>query len=318
MKKILFIILILSVLTLGNSFVAFGANYPTKPIKLIVPWETGGATTFIAHALADHLKPILKQAIVVQNMPGGQATVGTHAVATAEPDGYTLGQIPIGPIVTQPIFQKTPYTHVDLEPVCQFSYLPFFLVCGGHTPYKTAQELIEFAKKNPDKVVYCHPGDQTVPYFSLKTFATGHGIKILKAVPYRGTGKALMDMIGGHVDVGPLSIVDIVPYMEGDKIRVLVFFGKKRWEQFPNVPSYEELGVKALPKVWNGIFAPKGTPKEIINLLERSVREAVFSKGFQEVMKKFQQPIEFLGSEEFKKVIEEDVKYFQRMKAEAK
>ncbi len=317
MKKILLIGFMLCFIISGNSFVAFGADYPTKPIKLIVPWETGGATTFIAHALADQLKPILKQPVVVQNMPGGQATVGTHAVATAEPDGYTLGQIPIGPIVTQPIFQKIPYTHVDLEPVCQFSYLPFFLVCGGHTPYKTAQELIEFAKKNPDKVIYCHAGDQTVPYFSLKTFVTLHGIKIVKAVPYRGTGKALMDMLGGHVDVGPLSIVDIVPYLEGDKIRVLVFFGKKRFEEFPDVPSYVELGVKALPKVWNGIFAPKGTPREILNLLERSVREAVFSKGFQEVMKKYKQPIEFLGSEEFRKVIEEDVKFFKRMKEEA-
>lgn len=318
MKKVLLVKLVVSVITLINPYTTFSADYPTKPIKLIVPWATGGITTFMAHALADHLKPILKEAIVVHNMPGAQGTVGTNTVVTSKPDGYTLGSIPIGPIVTQPIFEKTPYTHLDLEPVCQFSYLPLFLICGKHTPYKTAKELIEFAKKNPDKVVYHHPGDRTVPYFSLKTFATVHGIKILKAVPYPGMGKAVMDMIGGHVDAGPASIGEIVPYMEGDKIRLLVFFAKKRWEEFPDVPSSEELGVKALPKIWNGIFAPKGTPNEILNLLERSVREAVFSQGFQEAMKKLRQPIEFLNREEFKRVIEEDVKYFQKMKEEIK
>jgi tripartite-type tricarboxylate transporter receptor subunit TctC len=318
MKRNMVVFLILGLFILCNPFYSLGADYPTKPIKLIVPWATGGITTFMAHALADHLKPILKEAVLVHNMPGAQGTVGANAVVTSKPDGYTLGSIPIGPVVTQPIFQKTPYVHTDLEPVCQFSYLPLFLVCGGHTPYKTAQELIEFAKKNPDKVVYHHPGDQTVPYFSLKTFNTVHGIKIVKAVPYPGMGKAVMDMIGGHVDAGPASIGEIVPYMEGDRIRLLVFFAKKRWEEFRHVPSSEELGVKALPKIWNGIFAPKETPKEILDLLERSVREAVFSKGFQEAMKKLRQPIEFLGREEFKKVIEEDVKYFQRMKGEAK
>lgn len=318
MKKIFLIILVLSVVTLGNAFIAFGADYPTKPIKLIVPWATGGVTTFMAHALADHLKPILKEAVLVHNMPGAQGTVGANTVVTSKTDGYTLGSIPIGPVVTQPIFEKPPYVHTDLEPICQFSYLPLFLICGAHTPYKTVQELIEFAKKNPEKVIYHHPGDKTVPYFSLKSFASVQGIKIVKAVPYPGMGKAVMDMIGGHVDAGPASIGEIVPYMEGDKIRLLVFFAKKRWEEFPNVPSSEELGVKALPKIWNGIFAPKGTPKEILDLLERSVREAVFSKGFQEAMKKLRQPIEFLSREEFKKVIEEDVKYFQRMKEGAK
>lgn len=318
MKKNVIAFLIVSLLVVGTPFNALSVDYPKKPIKLIVPWATGGITTFMAHALADHLKPILKEAVVVHNMPGAQGTVGANAVVTSKPDGYTLGSIPIGPVVTQPIFEKTPYVHTDLEPICQFSYLPLFLVSGSHTPYKTAQELIEFAKKNPDKVVYHHPGDRTVPYFSLKTFSTVHGIKIVKAVPYPGMGKAVMDMIGGHVDVGPASIGEIVPYMEGDRIRLLVFFAKKRWDEFPNVPSSEELGVKALPKIWNGIFAPKETPKEILGLLERSIREAVFSKGFQEAMKKLRQPIEFLSREEFKKVIEEDVKYFQRMKAEAK
>jgi tripartite-type tricarboxylate transporter receptor subunit TctC len=318
MKKILLIILILSALTLGNSFIVFGADYPTKPIKLIVPWATGGITTFMAHALADHLKPILKEAVLVHNMPGAQGTVGVNTVVTSKPDGYTLGSVPIGPIVTQPIFEKTPYTHLDLEPVCQYSYLPLFFIAGAHTPYKNVQEFIEFAKKNPDKVIFHHPGDRTVPYFSVKSFATVHGIKMVKAVPYPGMGKAVIDTIGGHVDVGPASIGEIVPYMEGDKIRLLVFFAKKRWEEFPDVPSSEELGVKALPKIWNGIFAPKGTPKEVLDLLERTIREAVFSKGFQEAMKKLKQPIEFLGREEFRKIIEEDVKYFKRMKEEAK
>src|SRR4030042_753252 len=318
MKRNMIVFLILGLFILCNPFYSLSADYPTKPIKLIVPWATGGITTFMAHALADHLKPILKEGILVQNMPGAQGTVGANTVVTSKPDGYTLGSIPIGPVVTQPIFETQPYVHTDLEPICQFSFFRLFLFSGSHHPYKPAQELIEFAKKNPDKVVYHHPGDRTVPYFSLKTFSTVHGIKIVKAVPYPGMGKAVMDMIGGHVDAGPASIGEIVPYMEGDRIRLLVFFAKKRWDEFPNVPSSEELGVKALPQIWNGIFAPKETPKEILGLLERSIREAVFSKGFQEAMKKLRQPIEFLSREEFKKVIEEDVKYFQKMKEEAK
>lgn len=318
MKKNVICFLVSSLLILCIPFFALSADYPAKPIKVIVPWATGGVTTFMAHALADHLKPIFKETVVVHNMPGAQGTVGTHSVATAKPDGYTLGSIPIGPIVTQPIFEKTPYALSDLEPVCQFSFLPLFLVSGGHTPYKTIQELIEFAKKNPDKVVYHHPGDRTVPYFSLKAFASANGIRIAKAVPYPGMGAAVKDMLGGHVDVGPASVGDIAPYMDGDKIRIIGLFAGKRWEEFPNVPSAEEFGVKALPKIWNGVFAPKGTPKEVLDILEKSIREAVFSKGFQETMKKLKQPIEFLSREDFKKRIEEDVKFFQRMKEESK
>lgn len=318
MKKKVICFLVSGLLILCIPFFALSADYPAKPIKLIVPWATGGATTFMAHALADHLKPILKETVVVHNMPGASGTMGTHSVATSKPDGYTLGSIPIGPIVTQPIFEKTPYVLADLEPVCQFSFLPLFLVCGGHTPYKNIAELIEFAKKNPDKVVYHHPGDRTVPFFSLKAFATSNGIRIAKAVPYPGMGAAVKDMLGGHVDVGPASVGDIFPYMEGDKIRILGFFAGKRWEEFPNVPSAEEFGVKALPRIWNGVFAPKGTPKEVLDILEKSIREAVFSKGFQEAMKKLKQPIEFLSREDFKKRIEEDVKFFQKTKEESK
>jgi tripartite-type tricarboxylate transporter receptor subunit TctC len=318
MKKNVICLLVSCLLILCVFSFVLGSDYPTKPVKLIVPWATGGVTTFMAHALADQLKPILKETFVVHNMPGAQGTIGAHAVATAKPDGYTLGSIPIGPIVTQPIFEKTPYAYTDLEPVCQFSFLPLFLVCGSHTPYKNIQELIEFAKKNPEKVVYHHPGDRTVPFFSLKAFASANGIRLMKAVPYPGMGAAVKDMIGGHVDVGPASIGDLAPYMEGDRIRILGIFAGKRWEEFPNVPASEEFGVKAFPKIWNGIFAPKGTPKEVLAILEKSVREAVSSKGFQEAMKKLKQPIEFLGREDFKKRIEEDVKYFQRMKEESK
>ncbi|NWF92316.1 MAG: hypothetical protein HXY46_05330, partial [Syntrophaceae bacterium] len=134
MKKNVIAFLIVSLLVVGTPFNALSVDYPKKPIKLIVPWATGGITTFMAHALADHLKPILKEAVVVHNMPGAQGTVGANAVVTSKPDGYTLGSIPIGPVVTQPIFEKTPYVHTDLEPICQFSYLPLFLVSGSHTP----------------------------------------------------------------------------------------------------------------------------------------------------------------------------------------
>lgn len=318
MKKNIFGFIVMGLMILGLPFYALSADYPTKSIKVIVPWATGGSTTFMAHALADHLKPLLKETVVVHNMPGAQGTVGTHSVATSKPDGYTLGSIPIGPIVTQPIFEKTPYALADLEPVCQYSFLPLFLVCGAHTPYKNIAEFIEFAKKNPDKVIYHHPGDRTVPYFSLKALASANGVRMVKAVPYPGMGAAVKDMIGGHVDIGPGSIGDIVPYMEGDKIRILGLFAGKRWEEFPNIPSSEEFGIKALPKIWNGVFAPKGTPKEVLDILEKSIREAVFSKGFQEAMKKLKQPIEFLGRDDFKKRIEEDVKFFQKMKEESK
>jgi len=304
-----------ALLIFGASTVVFGGDYPSKPIRMIYPFPAGSGGDIATRFFADAAGKELGQPVKVTNVTGGRATIGAAKVVNAKKDGYEIGSLPIGPAVTQPIFSvKLPYKTEDLEPICQFTYLPIVVVAGAHTPYRSMKEFIAHAKKNPGKVVFAHPGLGTVPYLMMKALESATGIK-MKGIPFKGLRPGVTAVVGGHVDVAPAVLAGVIGFQKAQKIRILGLFAGKRMELAPDVPTVEEDGIKTYPQLWTGIFAPKGTDAAVLKKLEESFANAAQSPEFVKAMLKAKQPVFYLDRRAFQAKIKADIEYFKEYKA---
>jgi tripartite-type tricarboxylate transporter receptor subunit TctC len=296
---------------------ALGGAYPDKPIRMIYPFPAGSGGDIATRIFADAMTKELGQPVKVTNVTGGRATIGAAKVAQAKKDGYEIGSLPIGPAVTQPIFSKElPYKTEDLEPICQFTYLPIVIVAGAHTPYKTIKGLVDYAKKNPGKVTFAHPGLGTVPYLMMKALESATGIE-MKGVPYKGLRPGVTAVVGGHVDVAPAVLAGVIGLKKAGKLSVMGLFASERMPLAPDVPTVEEDGVKVYPQLWTGIFTPKGIDGEALKKLEAACAKAAKSQNFIEAMTKAKQPVLYLDSRAFQAKIKSDIKYFKAYKADS-
>ena len=311
-------IVVCGVLMLSVAGPVLAGEYPSKPIRMIYPFPAGSGGDIATRIFADAASKALGQPVKVSNVTGGRATIGAAKVAQARKDGYELGSLPIGPAVTQPIFSaKLPYGTEDLEPICQFTYLPIVLIAGAHTPYKTTKELIAYAKKHPGEVKFAHPGLGTVPFFMLRALETQSGIK-MKGVPFKGLRPGITATVGGHVDIALAVLGPAMGLQKGGKVNILGLFAGERTKTAPNVPTVEEDGVSTYPQLWTGIFAPKGIERAALKKLEKAFAEAAKSQEFANAMGKAKAPVSYLDKKAFQKKIEADIKYFKAYKAKAK
>jgi tripartite-type tricarboxylate transporter receptor subunit TctC len=316
LKNLLIVVIVVSgMLMFGISSPVLAGEYPSKPIRMIYPFPAGSGGDIATRIFADAASKTLGQPVKVSNVTGGRATIGAAKVAQAKKDGYEIGSLPIGPAVTQPIFSaKLPYSTQDLEPICQFTYLPIVLVAGAHTPYKTTKGLIAYAKKHPGEVKFAHPGLGTVPFFMFKALETAAGITI-KGIPFKGLAPGVTAAVGGHVDIALAVLGPALGLQKGGKLNILGLFASKRSNLAPDVPTVEEDGVATYPQLWTGIFAPKGIKPAVLKKLEKAFAEAAKSPGFVDAMGKAKAPVSYLGRNVFEKKIAADVKYFKKYKA---
>ena len=302
----------------GPFTTALAGDYPDKPIRMIYPFPAGSGGDIATRVLADAAGKQLGVPIKVSNVTGGRGTIGAAKVAQAKKDGYEIGSLPIGPALTQPIFSaKLPYKTEDLEPICQFTYLPIVVVAGAHTPYKTIKGLVDYAKKNPGKVTFAHPGLGTVPYLMLKALETATGIK-MKGVPFKGLRPGVTAVVGGHVDLALAVFAGAFGLQKAGKVNILGVFAGKRMDLAPNIPTVEEDGVKTYPQLWTGIFAPKGTDPAALKKLGSAFAKVIKSQGFAKAMSKAKLPVLYLDKSAFQKKIAADIKYFKAYKAKKK
>ena len=295
---------------------SLAGDYPDKPIRMIYPFPAGSGGDIAARILADSVSKVLGVPVKVSNVTGGRGTIGAAKVAQAKKDGYEIGTLPIGPAVTQPIFSgKLPYSTADLDPVCQFTYLPIVLVANANAPYKSTKELIAYAKEHPGKVKFAHPGLGTVPYMMLKALEESTGIK-MKGLPFKGLRPGITAAVGGHVDIALAVAAGALGFQKAGKLNILGVFAGKRMELIPDVPTLDEDGVKDYPMLWTGIFAPKGTAASIIEKLEQACAKAAKSKTFNDAMLKAKLPVLYLDRKAFKAKIKADIEYFQAYKAQ--
>ena len=302
----------------GPITLTFAGEYPDKPIRMIYPFPAGSGGDIATRIFADAVAKELGKPVKVTNVTGGRATIGAAKVAQAKKDGYEIGSLPIGPAVTQPIFaKKLPYKTEDLEPICQFTYLPIVVVAGAHTPYKTIKGLVDYAKKNPGKVIYGHSGLGTVPYLMMKALESATGIK-MKGVPFKGLKPGVTAVVGGHVDVAPAVLAGVIGLKKAGKLSIMGLFAGKRMPLAPDVPTVEEDGVKVYPQLWTAIFAPKGIDDNVLKKLEQACAKAANSKKFVEAMTKAKQPVFYLDRKAFQTKIKADIEYFKAYKAKSK
>jgi len=305
-------------LIFGASTVVFGGDYPSKPIRIIYPFPAGSGGDIATRIFADAVAKELGKPVKVTNVTGGRGTIGAAKVVQAKKDGYEIGSLPIGPAVTQPIFaKKLPYKTEDLEPICQFTYLPIVVVAGAHTPYKTIKGLVDYAKKNPGKVIFAHPGLGTVPYLMMKALESATGIK-MKGVPYKGLRPGITAVVGGHVDIAPAVLAGVIGHKKAGKLSIMGLFAGKRMPLAPDVPTVEEDGVKVYPQLWTAIFTPKGIDATVLKKLEEACGTAAQSPEFVKAMTKAKQPVFYLDRKAFQAKIKADIEYFKTYKAKSK
>jgi tripartite-type tricarboxylate transporter receptor subunit TctC len=277
---------LLCLFTIFSSPAFAQSNYPNKPINLIVPYGAGGSADSRSRQLGQKMSLILKQPIVIDNKPGAGGNIGTEAIVRAAPDGYTIGMGNFAPMaVNKTLFGNLRYDpEIDLTPIILVEKGPLVLVVNPNSPFKTVQDIVVAAKAKPGVLTFSSGGIGGSHQLSAELFELNAGIQMIH-VPYKSGSAALTDLMAGNVDLMFDQMYSAVPSIKADKIRPLAITSKKRSPLLPNVPSFVELGY---PKVevlnWQGLIAPKGTPKAIIDKLNAAANEALKDPQLRELM----------------------------------
>ncbi len=254
---------------------AVAQNYPAKPIKIIVSTSPGGVTDLAARILGQHIGAKTGQTVVIDNRAGASGNIAMDALAKSEPDGYTIGVANTSNIVINPyLFQNMSFDPLkDLVPVGVLGTVPLFLVMNSNVPAKTLQEFIAYTKANPDKISYASAGAGTTPDLAAYEFGRRAGLKFVM-VPFRGTGPAVTAVLGGDVQATFVSMGPHIEFVHQGKLRVLGAGTPKRASYLPDVPTFAEQGFPGFEtSTWFAVFAPRGTPKEIVDQLNGYVRD---------------------------------------------
>jgi tripartite-type tricarboxylate transporter receptor subunit TctC len=253
-------------------------NYPTRPIRLVVPSSPGGGTDITARIIAPKLSEYLGQQVVVENRSGAGTMIGGEVVARAAPDGYTL-LMGISTLAINPaMYKKVPYDALkDFAPVSQVVSLPNILVTHPSVPVKTVKELIAFAKARPGQLNFASAGVGTSPHLSVELFLSLTGLKMVH-VPYKGSGQGVVDLIAGHVSLMMPSILTALPYVKDGRLRALGVTSGKRAAGAPDISTIAEAGVAGYEAVqWFGVLAPAGTSRAIVTRLHGEVARVLQS-----------------------------------------
>ena len=260
------------------------AAYPDRPIKVIVPFAPGGGTDLVARTLGIAMAEDLRQPIVIENKPGGSTVVGTEALAKSPADGYTLVVATFAHAVNPSLKAKLPYSQdKDFAPVILVGVSPNVLVVSANSPYKTFSEFLAAAKANPGKLSYASQGGGTSAHLAGELFNSMTGAKLIH-VPYKGAGPALTDVIGGQVDVMFATASAVGSLVDSGKLRALAVTTPTRSPspQLSMLPAVAESGVPGYSAgSWYGYFAPAGTPPDVINKLNASIKKAAQSSAFK-------------------------------------
>jgi tripartite-type tricarboxylate transporter receptor subunit TctC len=282
-KSLVSIILvsILFVLTLSARVQPAAAEYPERSITLVVPFPPGGVTDLGARVFADAVEKELKKPVVVVNKAGGGTTVGGNAVATVKPDGYTLGYFP--PMASIPevyaYFYQAPYSSKDLKPVCRIATAVGAIVVKGDSPINSFKDLVEYVRKNPGAKWGINT--KTSPsYIIMKAIAKAENLHIID-VAFDGDTKIVPAILGDHIPVGSPTYPSVRSLLGAKQLKLVALLVEKHAEFMPNVPTIVDLGYKVPPGMSNSIFAPKGTPEDIVKKLNEVAAKVSLEPGFR-------------------------------------
>ncbi len=288
---------------------AFAQSYPTKAIRVVVPFPPGGGTDIIAREIAQKVAANTGWSVVIDNKPGAGGNLGIDAVAKAAPDGYTIGLGQSSNLAVNPtLYSKMPYDSVkDLAPVGVVASAPLLVTVAADSPLKSFNELIAASKAKPSGLNFAYSGNGTVAHLSGVMLQNQANIK-WTLVPYKGAAQAATDLIGGQVQLYISSVPTLIGHVRGGKMRALAITSSKRGDDLPEVPTVAESGVKGFEAVtWFGFVAPANTPKDIVSRLNAEIAKALQAP---DVRKKLSdQGADILGGtpEQFANLIKTDI-----------
>ena len=257
------------------------ASYPERTITLVVPYAPGGVTDLGARALAEAMEKHLKQPVVVVNKPGGGTTIGGNAVATAKPDGYTLGFLPTSASLPEVFtyFYEAPYSSKDLKPVSRILAPVLAITVKEDAPWNNLKDLVDAARKSPGMKMGTH-GKSTLGYLVMVTVGKAEKVHFVD-VPFDGDSKIVPAILGGHVPVGTPAFPAIKSLLDGKKLKVLALCIERRAEFAPDIPTVVELGYKLAFVSYLGVFGPKGLPDEVVKKIDEVVHKISEEKDFR-------------------------------------
>ena len=282
-----------------SSAAAWAQTFPVRPIKLVIAFPAGGPTDITMRQLADNASKILGQPVIIDNKPGAGGTLPAQALQTAQPDGYTLAQIPLG------VFRLPYTTKINWDPVKDINYVinvtgyAFGIVVPADSPFKTWADLVAYAKANPGKLTYGSTGTFTSPHLTTELIAQKAGIQ-LQHVPYKGSADLMLATVSGQL-MAAADSTGFAPQVEAGKLRVLNTWGDKRLDKFPDAPTLKELGYDIVQNSPFGIGAPKGTPPEVVKKIHDAFKKAMEEPSYVAALGRYDMAPNYMSSAEYTK-----------------
>jgi len=297
---LLFKVLLLSLL--APFLASADPTYPNRPVRLVIPFATGGSNDIVGRFMADQLQKRLGEPFVVDNRGGAGGTLGTDFVAKSKPDGYTLLLISTPHTANASLYKKLPYHPIkDFLPISRIGTAPQVISVYPGLPVKTLPELITYVKARPNQVNFVSSGVGSSQHVVTEMFASQAGLQLVH-IPYKGAGAALADVAAGHAQISVGTVLQGLPLIKADRLRPLAVSGNKRQPVLPDVPTASEMGLKGYDADnWWGILAPAGTPADVIQKLNTAIAD-ILSKP--ETIKKLSDEsatVAYQGPEEFSK-----------------
>jgi len=295
---------------------ASAAEWPTKPIKVIVPYTPGGSTDTVSRVVFERVSQSLGQPIIIENKPGANSTLGVGVAARSAPDGYTFVSVLAAYSANMSLYSKLSYKPTDLVPVAEMAELPLFLFASKRLPVKTVAELVAYGRKNPDALTFGSSGVGSSAHLTGERLAMESKLKMTH-VPYNGSAPILPALVSGEVSIAFDPLLVPMPHVKSGKINVLAVASAKRWPGEPQIPTMEESGFPGfVMSSWTGLLAPAGTPQPVVDRMAKAIAAATTSP---EVSKKLTElgfvPVSDTP-EAFRKRIERDtVRYAEIVKA---
>jgi tripartite-type tricarboxylate transporter receptor subunit TctC len=285
MKFCKWVLAIVAAMGLASAASAQTANYPSKPVKIVVGYAAGGAVDVVARTIGQSLQNSLGQAFLVENKPGAGTNIAVKSVITAEPDGYTMMMAANALAANMSLYQPQPFdAEKDLVAISLIGRVPVVIAANANVPFANVKQLIEAAKGKPNTIAYGSPGNGSTPHMAIELFARAAGID-LQHIPYRGGSPSSTDAIGGQLPLVAVNALEVLPHVRSGKLKVLGVLSPNRSANFPDVPTIAESGFPGFEaSVWYGLVAPAATPKPIVAKLHAEVQKALQTKEVRERM----------------------------------
>ncbi len=277
-----------------------GQAWPSRPIKIVAPFSPGGFTDVVARILAQKLSESLGQPVIIENKPGAGSTIGTDYVAKSKPDGYTLVMISTTHVSSPWLYKSMPYDPLkDFTPVMKLVEGPYVMIVNPGVAAKSVAELVTLAKAQPGRLDYASSGNGSAQHLVGAMFANMGGVQI-NHVPYKGSGQAMNDIVGGQVQLGFVGMPNALPHLSSGRLRALAVTTRKRSPDLPDVPTMDEAGIKGYDAtVWLGLLAPAGLPREVLARLHSEVLKALSSPDTRKLIQRAGVEVSTSSPEEF-------------------